>query len=207
MTPGCTSWETGTAVTATTTVTKSRYVWSKENNGSHTSIMANFSMKPRVLGLMTKYTDSSWQMVWSAFWGTVVTLSTAEEMWFNSWQVQGVFPFQIFRMTFGTSHSHFPWLLPPHSVDANFLQLQVTHINLWLKLRMSEVAPPFPKYLYVFHSYIITLHLPLYLAIKYFSDYIIQPERSRLWFPMESLEFFNLLILPTALWAWGPLSL
>ena len=31
MTPGCTSCETGTADTATATVTRSRYVWNKEN--------------------------------------------------------------------------------------------------------------------------------------------------------------------------------
>ena len=28
-------------------------------------------------------TGSSWQIVWSAFWGTEITVNTAEEMWFN----------------------------------------------------------------------------------------------------------------------------
>ena len=32
MTPGCTSWDTGTAATATATVKRSRYVWNKENS-------------------------------------------------------------------------------------------------------------------------------------------------------------------------------
>ena len=59
MTPGCTSWETGAAATATATVTRSRYIWSKENSGSHTSIMANLSVTARVLGLITTYNDSS----------------------------------------------------------------------------------------------------------------------------------------------------
>jgi len=55
MTPGCTSWVTGTAATATATVTRSRYVWNKGNSGSQKSIMANLSVTPRVLGLLTTY--------------------------------------------------------------------------------------------------------------------------------------------------------
>jgi hypothetical protein len=46
MTPGCTSWETGTADTATATVKRSRYVWSKEKNGIK---YVNFWVIPRRL--------------------------------------------------------------------------------------------------------------------------------------------------------------
>jgi hypothetical protein len=35
----------------------------------------------------------------------------------------------------------------------------------------------------------------------------LQTGRSRVWFPMVSLEFFIAIILPAALWPWGRLSL
>ena len=39
------------------------------------------------------------------------------------------------------------------------------------------------------------------------SDTALQDERSRVRFPMVSLEFFIGIILPAALWPWGRLSL
>jgi hypothetical protein len=36
---------------------------------------------------------------------------------------------------------------------------------------------------------------------------VLQTEKSRVWFPIMSLEFFIGIILPAALWLWGLLSL
>jgi hypothetical protein len=60
---------------------------------------------------------------------------------------------------------------------------------------------------YVGHT-VAFIYICMYVCIMgYAVAQLVETGRSRLRFPMESLEFFSDLILPVALWPWGRLSL